>query len=46
MSKKKLEEWYDEVYQEILLANLLLDDESRKIKIEELRRNIAEAGIK
>lgn len=46
MNKKKLEEWYDEVYQEILLANLLLDDESRKIKIEELRRNIAEAGIK
>lgn len=44
MSKKKLEEWYDEVYQEILLANLLLDDESRKIKIEELRRNITEAG--
>lgn len=44
MSKKKLEEWYDEVYQEILLANLLLDDESRKVKIEELRRNITEAG--
>lgn len=42
MSKSKLEEWYDEVYQEILLVNLLLDDEKRKVKIEELKRNIVE----
>lgn len=40
MSKKKLEEWYGEVYQEILLANLLLNDENRKEKIEELKRNM------
>ena len=43
MSKSKLEEWYDETYQEILLANLLLDDEKRKIKIEELRKEIVKA---
>lgn len=40
MSESELEEWYDKVYQEILLANLLLDDENDKIKIKELRRNI------
>ncbi len=40
MSKNELEEWYDKLYQEILLANLLLDDENEKIKIKELRRNI------
>lgn len=46
MKKSKLEEWYDEVYQEILLAQLLLDDENRKIKIEELKRKIAETHNK
>lgn len=40
MSKSELEEWYDKLYQEILLANLLLDYENEKIKIEELRKNI------
>lgn len=42
MSNTKLEDWYDEVYQEILLANLLLDYENVKIKIEELKRKIKE----
>lgn len=42
MKKSTLEEWYNEVYQEVLLAYLLLDDENRKIKIEELKRKIAE----
>ncbi|MCM1496658.1 MAG: hypothetical protein NC089_12790 [Bacteroides sp.] len=46
MKKSKLEEWYDEVYQEILLAYLLLDDENRKIKIEELKKKIAETHNK
>lgn len=40
MSANMLEEWYDELYQDILLANLLLDDEKRKRKIEKLKRNI------
>lgn len=40
MSESELEECYDKVYQEILLANLLLDDENAKIEIKELRRNI------
>lgn len=40
MSESELEEWYDKVYQETLLANLLLEDENEKIKIEELRKNI------
>lgn len=40
MSKSELEEWYDKLYQEILLANLLLDDENEKIKIAKLRKNI------
>ncbi|MCM1499865.1 MAG: hypothetical protein NC124_15485 [Clostridium sp.] len=44
MDKKKLEEWYDEVYQEMLLASLLLDDENRKIEIEKLKKSITEAG--
>lgn len=40
MSKSELEEWYDKLYQEILLANLLLNDENEKIKIGKLRKNI------
>lgn len=40
MSESELEEWYDKLYQETLLANLLLDDENDKIKIEKLRENI------
>lgn len=40
MNTNMLEEWYDELYQDILLANLLLDDENRKRKIEELKRSI------
>ncbi len=40
MSESELEEWYDKLYQETLLANLLLNDENEKIKIKKLRENI------
>ena len=40
MKKSKLEDWYDELYQEILLAMLLLDDKNRQIKISGLKDKI------
>ncbi len=40
MRKAKLEEWYDELYQEMLLAFLLLDDKDRQTRISELRDKI------
>jgi hypothetical protein len=40
MSKKKLEKWYDELYQMMLLAFLLLDNQNRQAKICELKRKI------
>lgn len=44
MRECELEEWYDKLYQKILLANLLLDDEKGKKSIKELRRKIGEAN--
>lgn len=40
MSKKQLEKWYDELYQMILLAFLLLDNGDRDVKITELKAKI------
>lgn len=40
MSKSKLEKWYDELYQMILLAFLLLDNVERKEKVKELKDNV------
>ena len=37
MRKDRLEKWYDELYQMILLANLLLDDADRADKVKELK---------
>ena len=36
----RLEKWYDELYQMILLAFLLLDDVSREANVDELKRKI------
>ncbi len=41
MSNEELEEWYDEVYQMILLALLLIDHKSRTEKIKQLKKDIA-----
>lgn len=40
MKDDRLEKWYDELYQMILLAFLLLDDISREDTVEELKREI------
>ena len=40
MESARLEKWYDELYQMILLAFLLLDDVSREASIDELKRKI------
>lgn len=40
MSPEQLEEWYDELYQMILLGFLLLDNKERAIRIGELKKNI------
>lgn len=40
METDRLEKWYDEAYQMILLAFLLLDDVSREISIEDLKKKI------
>lgn len=40
MNKNQLEKWYDELYQMILLAFLLLDNEERTEKIKELKAKI------
>lgn len=40
MTDDQLEEWYDELYQMILLAFLLLDHEERKPKVKELKDSI------
>jgi len=42
MDNNTLESWYDEIYQMILLAKLLLDNVTRTAKIKELKKNIAE----
>lgn len=40
MESARLEKWYDELYQMILLAFLLLDDVSREASVDELKRKI------
>ena len=40
MNSDQLEAWYDELYQMILLAFLLLDNEERAQKVSELKDNI------
>lgn len=40
MDITELEEWYDELYQMILLAFLLLDNKNRDTKIKKLKENI------
>lgn len=40
MTQEQLEEWYDELYQMILLAFLLLDNGERSAKVSELKENI------
>jgi hypothetical protein len=40
MSGDDLEEWYDELYQMILLAKLELDHIERKVRIDELKANL------
>ena len=41
MGKESLENWYDELYQMILLAFLLLDDVSREARVGELLKKVA-----
>lgn len=38
MRKDKLEQWYDELYQMILLAYLLLDNKQRTKEVKELKK--------
>ena len=40
MTKKQLEKWYDELYQMILLAFLLLDNVDRAKKVKELKNKV------
>ena len=40
MKKERLEKWYDELYQMMLLAFLLLDNEERSNKVKELKLKI------
>ena len=40
MDDAKLEEWYDELYQMMLLAILLLDNVDRSSKVKELKSKI------
>ena len=40
MSKTRLEKWYDELYQMMLLAFLLLDNVQRASKVKELKDKI------
>ena len=41
MTKKQLEKWYDELYQMILLAFLILDNVDRSTKVKDLKDKIA-----
>lgn len=36
MKNSTLENWYDELYQMILLAYLLMDNQDRNVKVDEL----------
>lgn len=40
MTLEQLEDWYDELYQMMLIAFLLLDNEERSVKVRELKANI------
>lgn len=40
MRKNRLEKWYDELYQMILLAFLLMDNAERAEKVKELKEKI------
>ena len=40
MSKTKLEGWYDELYQLMLTAYILLDNKNRILKIAQLKQDI------
>ena len=42
MGKKELEEWYDEIYQMVLLCVLVADNITRNKKVEELKLLIEE----
>lgn len=42
MNKKNLEEWYDELYQMMLLAQLELEQAKRKEKVKELKEIVTE----
>ena len=43
MRKDRLEKWYDELYQMILLALLILDNVDRTGKVKQLKDKIAES---
>ena len=45
MDKEALENWYDELYQMVLLAFLLLDNVERTGKVKELKGKIAEIFV-
>jgi len=45
MSKARLEKWYDELYQMLLLAFLLLDNVDRAAKVKELKEKIVGGQI-
>lgn len=45
MSKTRLEKWYDELYQMMLLAFLLLDNIERKKKVSELKSKIDRKSV-
>lgn len=40
MDNDKMEEWYDELYQMILLAFLALDNEERSVRVKELQEKV------
>lgn len=44
MSPDKFEEWYDELYQMMLLAYLMLDNVDRKKRFDDLKKDIEGAG--
>jgi hypothetical protein len=46
MDNKTLESWYDEIYQMILLAKLLLDNVARTSNIKTLKKNITKTETK
>lgn len=45
MRKSKLEEWYDELYQMIILAILELEQVDRNVRVSELKKNITKKDV-